>query len=350
MGGSGNGGGNTNRSLEYIIAASQLAYEAHVLSSFDHPNIIKIRGMDADGIMGFERSNGGLFLLMDVLQETLDQRIDRWRRGRSKNSSNTDHSDASLLFRRNIDKLDSCLQLASALEYVHSRNVVYRDLKPENIGFVTIPSPTNEGGTNTNLQLFDFGLCRELTTTATPLTGVTGTMRYMAPEVCLELNYDCDCDIYSYAIVCWELWTHQIPFKTMTTPDLYREYVCRRGFRPYPDQYAQGNYSRHYPQHPLHHQRVPLQDQVVQDQVQNPLPREILVLLSQAWKHAPKSRIRWSQTKYQLALLKQLAELQLEEHELSESSADIDDDDEHAHDCLVDDQHYHQDQKTWQQY
>ena len=66
-----------------------------------------------------------------------------------------------------------------------------------------------------------------------------------------------------------------------------------------------------------------------------------MVLLSQAWKHDPKSRIRWSQTKNQLALLKQLAELQLEEHELSESSADIDD-------FLVDDQHYHQNQRTWQ--
>ena len=59
----------------------------------------------------------------------------------------------------------------------------------------------------------------------------------MTPEVCLGQEYDCDCDIYSYAIVCYELWTQCLPYETLT-PELYQAYVCRRrrGYRPNQDQ------------------------------------------------------------------------------------------------------------------
>jgi hypothetical protein len=109
----------------------------------------------------------------------------------------------------------------------------------------------------------------------------------MAPEVCLGQEYDCDCDIYSYAIVCYELWTQCLPYETLT-PELYQDYVCRRGYRPNQDQQTN----------------------------QNMIPYEVSVLLSRAWKHNPSSRTCWSEIQNQLTLFKQLEEFRLEECEL----------------------------------
>ena len=67
---------------------------------------------------------------------------------------------------KNIDEHNVCLQVASALECVHSRNVIYRDLKPTDIGF------TCDG----TLDLFDFGLACELTPSKQKATGIIGTM------------------------------------------------------------------------------------------------------------------------------------------------------------------------------
>ena len=307
-------------SLEYcVLAASQLAYEAHLLSSLDHPNIVKLRGLDADGILGFEkRDRRGFFLLTDILSETLDQKIDKWRSetalGASESRQNLDtmglDHDTSMLL-RHLEKLGICSQLASALEYLHANRIVYRDLKPSNIGFRGDERPSSHKTrvpSKSRLQLFDFDLSRELTPAKPTLTGAIGTMRYMAPEVCMEdpNGYDCDCDIFSYAIVCWELWTQKIPFEDVPSPDLYRETVCKRDHRPI--------------------YRCPLdeEERLRHSQQQNPLiravPKEILALLSQCWKADPKTRNRWPKTKHQLELLSKLVGLRLEERELSESN------------------------------
>merc|ERR1712166_1608687 len=67
---------------EYVNAIAQIANEIHVLSSFVHPNIIKIRGsycnersvvsasLLASGSSSSSASSLGSFLLTDVLQET----------------------------------------------------------------------------------------------------------------------------------------------------------------------------------------------------------------------------------------------------------------------------------------
>jgi len=322
------------QSVEFcVLAASQLAYEAHILNCLDHPNIVKMRGLDSDGILGFEkRDHRGFFLLIDVLSETLDQKINRWRRERSlmptrnqRLSRNQEYyndpsssNQEAVLLRRHKEKIDICLQLSSALEYLHDRRVVYRDLKPSNVGFVAdnwspeiamIPQPSA-----TRVQLFDFGLSRELTSRNQTLRGAIGTMRYMAPEVCLDLPYNCDCDIYSYGILSWELWTQQVPFEDVATPDLYRKQVCKRGYRPVYRQEEDPLHRQYSLEEEQYHQNYP-QHRPVQN-----VPNEILALLSQTWKHDPKSRIRWAKTRHQLTLIETLVSLQLEERELSQST------------------------------
>lgn len=310
----------------FEIAASELAYEAHILSCLDHPHIIKIRGLDASGVLGFERDGMGFFLLMDVLQETLDRRIDRWRRTNimdRNGSTSGGQSIDSILLRQTVEKLDICLQLADALEYIHKNNIVYRDLKPANIGF----APLKDG--STMLKLFDFGLCRELTpVNSAVLKGGIGTMRYMAPEVCLGLSYGSQCDIFSYAIICWELWTHRVPFETVRTAQQYREFVCKRGYRPYPDESKERTPVH---DHDINSSISNYHSPMVQQHLSSPadplwahdpseIPREVFVLLSKAWKHHPKSRIRWPKIANVLSLVKTLIGLQLEEQEIAESA------------------------------
>merc|ERR1711935_545146 len=84
---------------------------------------------------------------MDVLKETLDQRIERW-------NTVSRPQCLSQIRQRKLEKISLCQQLASVLEHLHSKGVVYRDLKPQNIGFCE-----QEGG---KLKLFDFGLSKEL--------------------------------------------------------------------------------------------------------------------------------------------------------------------------------------------
>jgi serine/threonine protein kinase len=64
----------------FRLAAAELAVEAHLLASFDHPNIIKIRGWAANGVASFTQGrHDSFFLLLDCLEETLDQRITKWQ-------------------------------------------------------------------------------------------------------------------------------------------------------------------------------------------------------------------------------------------------------------------------------
>merc|ERR1712176_494404 len=94
-------------------------------------------------------------------EETLDDRIERW----NQNDMNLQHTSymqdeiKSHLHRRKIEQLTICKQIASALAYIHSRNVVYRDLKPQNIGFARVGQDSED---DVVVKLMDFGLAREL--------------------------------------------------------------------------------------------------------------------------------------------------------------------------------------------
>lgn len=60
------------------------------------------------------------------------------------------------------------------LSYLHSKKVVHRDVKTENLLF-------DAYGT---LKIADFGVARVEALNPSDMTGVTGTLSYMAPEVC----------------------------------------------------------------------------------------------------------------------------------------------------------------------
>lgn len=63
--------------------------------------------------------------------------------------------------------------LESRLEYLHSKKIVHRDVKTENMLL----------DKQKNLKIADFGVARVEAQNANDMTGETGTLSYMAPEV-----------------------------------------------------------------------------------------------------------------------------------------------------------------------
>jgi sterile alpha motif and leucine zipper containing kinase AZK len=58
-------------------------------------------------------------------------------------------------------------------------------------------------------RLADFGLSRSQ---ALSMTMRTGTTRWTAPEVFRGSRYTTSADVYSFAVLCWELATLRLPF------------------------------------------------------------------------------------------------------------------------------------------
>lgn len=83
-------------------------------------------------------------------------------------------------------------------------------------------------------KLFDFGLATEFDVEKHgrfELTGDTGTIRYMAPEVALNQPYTEKADVYSFGILLWQILSLEEPYGRM--PSARIEYsVCNLGLRP----------------------------------------------------------------------------------------------------------------------
>ena len=146
-------------SVERLAAsAADMVLEAYVMTTLDHPNILKLRGMSNKGLHSLKRGRvDGFFLMFDYLPVTLNRQLSKWKK----------QHEASVQ-----QRLQSAVQMASALEYMHSKHIIYRDLKPSNAGY------TKEG----ILQLFDFGLAVEIPPTSDPdklfnMAGKKGTPR-----------------------------------------------------------------------------------------------------------------------------------------------------------------------------
>jgi len=126
-----------------------------------------------------------------------------------------------------IDRVLIAHDVCSALRYLHGNLIVYRDLKPDNIGF----------DVRGDVKLFDFGLAKELAAEdkmeedVYDLSGKTGSLRYMAPEVAKEKPYNISVDVFSFTILLWQICSLDTPFSGLNVQTHY-EQVVLRGLRP----------------------------------------------------------------------------------------------------------------------
>ncbi|XP_043548006.1 serine/threonine-protein kinase DCLK1a isoform X2 [Chiloscyllium plagiosum] len=94
--------------------------------------------------------------------------------------------------------------LASAIKYLHSLNIVHRDIKPENL----LVYEHQDG--SKSLKLGDFGLA---TVVDGPLYTVCGTPTYVAPEIIAETGYGLKVDIWAAGVITYILLCGFPPFR-----------------------------------------------------------------------------------------------------------------------------------------
>jgi WD40 repeat protein len=111
------------------------------------------------------------------------------------------------------------IELARTLETCHAAGLVHRDVKPENVLF-------DDRG---RARLSDFGCVRELGRTITQTGWSIGTPAYMSPEQLAGDRVDGRADVFSLAVVLFELITGEKPFPD--EPAVARVATIRAGRR-----------------------------------------------------------------------------------------------------------------------
>jgi serine/threonine-protein kinase ULK/ATG1 len=133
-------------------------------------------------------------------------------------------------------------QLASALKFLRSANLIHRDVKPQNL--LLLPSPQYREANKVAkqilsashdsltpatglpslpmLKLADFGFARVLPSTSLAET-LCGSPLYMAPEILRYERYDAKADLWSVGTVLYEMATGKPPFRAGNHVELLRK-------------------------------------------------------------------------------------------------------------------------------
>jgi len=226
----------------YRIGVKDLTNEIAILAKCSHPNIVTLYAVGCD-----EDSTGVLpssiiadrklsFAIIDQLRSTLRNKMCKWKddRGVGLIKSRDAHN---VLW---LERLVVMIKVADAIAYLHSKGIMHRDLNPDNIGFAD----------DNVVKLFDFGLARSLEhehalrldvkqeealscndNEMYDLTGTTGTLRYMAPEVALDLPYGLKADVHSLGLIMHESLSLTKPY-IFVQPKNFIQEVMVEGFRP----------------------------------------------------------------------------------------------------------------------
>jgi len=227
------------------IGTRDLLLEASVLRKCSHPNIISIYAVGYDDKVEDEEEKEEYFdssmfpqrinfIMIDQLNCTLRKKISEWKANKGVKWMKSKKTLGYLWFERMM----VIKQIADAIEYLHSKGFVHRDVTPDNIGFAD----------DNFVKLFDFGLVKNIrrnNDTITDhgslgdcndqvfdLTSNTGTLRYMSPEVALGMPYGLKTDIYSFAVVIYEILKMSKFCRRIIEPSMFTRMVIKGDFRP----------------------------------------------------------------------------------------------------------------------
>ena len=184
---------------------SRFRREARAMSHLEHPNTVKVL------VYGELPDDGALYIVMEYLE--------------GKNLNQVVRKEGPLPVERAIPVL---IQVCGALQEAHLQGIIHRDLKPENIFLST------NGGLRDYPKVLDFGLAkvteRELRPGSVMLTQegmVFGTPEFMSPEQAQGKVLDARSDIYSLAVILYEVLTGKLPFDAKTPMEYIQAHVTK---------------------------------------------------------------------------------------------------------------------------
>ncbi len=185
-------------------AKARFMREARANSLLASPNTVTV--------FDFGQSESGEFYLaMELLEgESLGQRITRVGRLPAPMA------------------VDACRQALRSLGEAHAKGIIHRDLKPDNLFFARVLTSTTAsttGGDDTQahdeiVKVLDFGIAKmidaadpnPMSVVETQAGTVFGTPRYMSPEQAQGKPLDARSDLYSLAVILYQMLTGRPPF------------------------------------------------------------------------------------------------------------------------------------------
>ncbi|KAL4639110.1 hypothetical protein ACB092_03G194900 [Castanea dentata] len=188
---------------EIALLRTSFRQEVSVWHKLDHPNIAKFIGATL-GTSGLKFQTQKKRVDM---QNTAGCVIIEYFPCGTLKSYLTKNRERKLAF-KNVVRI--ALDLANGLSYLHSRKIVHRDVKTENLLL----------DKNLTVKIIDFGVARLEASNPIDMTGSTGTLGYMAPEVLENKPYNRKCDVYSFGICLWEIYCCDTPYPNLKFSDL----------------------------------------------------------------------------------------------------------------------------------
>ena len=166
-----------------IINIMEFLQEIQICSTLRHPNLVQFLGIT------FNQSEI-IILFEKIYGSNLEEYINK------KNSMITAPMQKHIVS-----------QLITTFKFLHNCNppIIYRDLKPANVLIDKFCC----------IKLTDFGLSKYFqneSNEAYLLSGETGTIRYMAPEVFKNQVYNLKVDVYSLGLIIYYIYANEKPF------------------------------------------------------------------------------------------------------------------------------------------
>ncbi len=195
------------KTLKFVdpTLAERFAREVNIHSRLKHENIV-------EAIECITTPHGRSYFVMELLQ----------------GMSLEDHIETKGRFNNPNDIANVLSQICEALEYAHDKGVIHRDVKPENIILTHQDS-------RVKVKVLDFGVAKiqEDLQRLTKTGVVIGSPAYMSPEQCMGMDLDPRSDLYSLAVVAYEMVTGRLPFDP-DTPVQMMEAHCDPNIKPTP--------------------------------------------------------------------------------------------------------------------
>ena len=176
------------QSPQYKSFIDRFYHEARISGTLSHPNIVTLFDIGEEG--------GLPYLAMEFVEgETILGILEKGQRFKPEKV------------------IGLVSQMASAIDYAHSKGVIHRDIKPSNV----ILYETDK------VKVTDFGIAKLVDAEMTQSGTLLGTPSYMSPEQAMGEKLDGRSDIFSLGVCAFEMLSGEQPFPgTNVTSILYK--------------------------------------------------------------------------------------------------------------------------------